>query len=94
MFKAQLKGFTGLCGRGEDVDELKTSIINAFESLGVAMGKFAEAVRIVERNFSKFTTAIKIYSAPKSKIKHLALHAKKARTRKKNIKRLLEGMKE
>jgi hypothetical protein len=68
----------------------------AFVNLGRACG---ECVKALSDYFSKFSVCVaemwQIYNLPDSKVKHLAMHAKKKRVRKKNYKRLLktkEGM--
>ena len=63
-------------------------LAEAFARTGIALRDCAAA-------FNKFayviTPAIKIFAMPHSRTKHLALYGRKARTRKKNIKRLLRG---
>ena len=62
---------------------------------------FVEFFRATAENLSEVLkpylkeceTAFKIRSMPNSRVKHLALHSKKKRVRKKNINRLLRGIK-
>lgn len=67
----------------------------------VAVKAFVELFRATAANLSEVLkpylkeseTAFKIRSMPNSRVKHLALHSKKKRVRKKNINRLLRGIK-
>ena len=76
-----------LRNRGK-MKDIETALIN----LGRAVAEFVTAVsKLFDTLCKKLPFGMAIYFAPKSKVKHLALHAKKARVRKKNIKRLLKG---
>lgn len=67
----------------------------AFENLGVACAAAYSALKdFFERLCDALAPAVKIYAAPNSRIKHLALHSKKKRVRKKNMKRLLKTLAE
>lgn len=69
------------------------------EELKEAFARFGTALRDCAAAFGKLfrqwcdalQPAIQIYAMPNSRVKHLALHGRKARTRKKNMKRLLKG---
>lgn len=66
-------------------------IQKGMEDVVRAAGEFAKSLINFYNIIAKeLLPAIKIYNAPNSKIKHLALHSKKKRVRKKNIKRLME----
>ena len=68
--------------------DFETALID----LGRAAAEFGTAIiKMIDVICKKLSFGIDIAFAPKSKVKHLALHAKKARVRKKNIKRLLKG---
>lgn len=74
------------------MEELK----QAFYKLGEACKDCITALCNYFQNFvnsfdDNFRTYLKVISAPNCRIKHLALHSKKARVRKKNIKRLMKG---
>ena len=70
--------------------------MNAFSETIEAIGKMAKACGEVLSAFCKeFKEALElplaVYAQENSRVKHLALHSKKKRVRKKNIKRLLKG---
>lgn len=69
----------------EAFEELATEANRAFSVFVEEFKAFCEPLKISLR------TSLQVYMKPNSRIKHLALHSKKARVRKKNIKRLLKG---
>lgn len=72
------------------MEELEKALVNLGRALGEccnAFKKHFESMGIVLRD------ALNEYRAKNGRVKHLALYGKKARTRKKNYKRLLrEGL--
>ena len=63
----------------------------AFANLGTALCDCAAAfVKVFKQWCDALQPAVQIYAIPNSRIKHLALYGRKARTRKKNMKRLLK----
>lgn len=61
------------------------------ERLSESFSEFSTHISKAASAFSRMAKCVWIYAEKNSKIKHLALHSKKYRVRKKNIKRLLKG---
>lgn len=74
----------------ETKEIINTKITEAVKSLTVAFGCMAQAVQIVCEKITPFVEPISFY--PNKKVKHLALHSKKARVRNKNRNRILKDL--
>ncbi len=68
------------------MDELKKSLVNFGRSCGEFVAALSKAWESIN-GCAKLS--IKIMQCPNGRVKHLALYGRKARTRKKNLKRLL-----
>lgn len=72
-------------------EDLKTSGATIGAALASIMAKLADALNALTAKFAEVTMAISSYSSlsyANPKVIHLALHAKKLRTRKKNLHRM------
>ena len=70
-----------------------TEINDAFYKLGCACRLCTEAfANLTKAVVSVLTPALQIYLAQNKRVKHLALYAKKARTRKKNFNRIRKAV--
>lgn len=65
------------------------NLTDAFNNLAQAGRRCGEVLStIMKEVFSVITLALPIYLAQNRRVKHLALHSKKARVRKKNLNRI------
>ena len=71
------------------MEELTKAMANLGRAYSETITAFANFCKSV---CDALTPAIKIYLAQNGRIQHLALYGKKARTRKKNYKRILRGI--
>lgn len=82
-----MMNYRGIIKGAQGMEDIKKALAN----LGCAL---VETVKAFANLFKGYEDAIlkaaKLQSAPNSRIKHLALYGRKARTRKKNYKRLFK----
>lgn len=74
----------------ETKEIISTKITEAVKMLASAFGCMVQAVQIMCENITHFVEPISYY--PNKKVKHLALHSKKARVRNKNRNRILKDL--
>lgn len=74
----------------EQTEKINRTIKETFLKFGDAMLAFGQYCKTIIKGLVIYTEDIKISLYPNNKIKHLALHSKKARVRKKNRNRILK----